>query len=63
MWHLQKYRQVWENDPIFKKWLRPTKDPLKASCFYCHAEISARYSDLIWHSQTKKHLENLKNAN
>ncbi|KAI8117631.1 Zinc finger protein 862 [Lucilia cuprina] len=60
---LQKYRQVWENDPIFKKWLRPTKDPLKASCFYCHSEISARYSDLIRHSETKKHKKSMQPFN
>lgn len=53
--YAQKYRDIWEKDPLFKKWLCPTKDKTKAMCSYCRTEISARYTDLIRHSNTKKH--------
>lgn len=52
--YTQKYRQVWETDPLFKKWIRPSKDSTKAVCIYCHSEIAAKYYDLVRHSETKK---------
>lgn len=56
---MQKYRTAWEKDPIFKKWLRPTKATTKAACLYCRTDILARYNDLVRHSRTKKHIKSM----
>lgn len=39
--YTQKYRDVWEKDHQFKKWLS-----------YCKIEISALYTDLVRNGQT-----------
>lgn len=62
--YVQKYRQAWEADPLFKKWIKPLpKDPTKALCFYCKCELSAKRSDLIRHMQTAKHQKAVKPFN
>lgn len=61
--YTQKYRQVWETDPLFKKWIRPSKDSTKAVCIYCHSEIAAKYYDLVRRSETKKHKKTIDPTN
>lgn len=53
----RQYRKAWETFPVFKKWLRPSKDTTKAFCICCHCELNARHSDLVRHGTTKKHLK------
>ncbi|XP_051173505.1 uncharacterized protein LOC127289558 [Leptopilina boulardi] len=52
----QKYRAVWEKDPILKDWLEPVTDNLKlASCKFCKTTLNAKLSDLQKHANTEKH--------
>lgn len=61
--YTQKYRKVWESDPSFKKWIRPSKQETKAVCIYCHATIRAKRSDLVRHSLSAKHKRAMKPFN
>lgn len=59
----QKYCKTWENDLMFKKWLRPGKDITKATCIYCNTQIAARHADLVRHSKTNKHTKTMEPFN
>ena len=57
----QKYKSMWESEPIFKGWLRPViDDPLKASCFLCKIQMYAKRSVLEKHCETEKHKKNVR---
>ena len=54
----QKYRQVWEKNPSFKRWLKPIKHrPNKALCSVCNRELAAVVTALRKHGDTTYHKE------
>lgn len=54
----QRYRKFWESQCELKVWIRPCLgNDQKASCFYCKCDINARYSDLMRHAATQKHIK------
>ena len=51
----------WLKEPQFEKWLVEVKhDEKKAYCKVCKAELRAHKSDLKKHSETEKHIQNMK---
>lgn len=53
----QKFRSEWLKANDFKDWIREVPgDSSKAYCCICKAGLTAKYSDLISHSKTKKHV-------
>lgn len=57
----QKYRGEWEQDSMFKGWIRPVVGvPNKAYCKACRWETVAKLSNLREHSNTEKHLKSVK---
>ena len=54
----QKFRsEEWLKANEFKDWIREVQgDSSKAYCCVCKANLSAKYSDLMQHSKTKKHI-------
>lgn len=61
-WRKQKFIDKWVNDDKFKGWLaRHPEDPTLARCVSCNQELVAGKSELIKHSQTRKHVKSLQN--
>lgn len=59
--YAQHYRKEWENDPAYKKWLKPVSgNDSKAMCIYCKTEFTAKLYEVKRHSESKKHKEKLK---
>ncbi|GBN20458.1 Homogentisate 1,2-dioxygenase [Araneus ventricosus] len=61
-WRKQKFIDKWTDDEKFKGWLaRHPEDPTLARCISCNQELVAGKSELIKHSQTRKHIKSLQN--
>ncbi|GFY78949.1 homogentisate 1,2-dioxygenase [Trichonephila inaurata madagascariensis] len=61
-WRKQKFIDKWTDDEKFKGWLaRHPEDPTLARCVSCNQELVAGKSELIKHSQTRKHIKSLQN--
>lgn len=61
-WRKQKFIDKWVEDEKFKGWLaRHPEDPTLARCISCNQELVAGKSELIKHSQTRKHIKSLQN--
>lgn len=61
-WRKQKFIDKWVDDEKFKGWLsRHPEDPTLARCISCNQELVAGKSELIKHSQTRKHIKSLQN--
>ncbi|XP_035209607.1 homogentisate 1,2-dioxygenase-like isoform X1 [Stegodyphus dumicola] len=61
-WRKQKFIDKWMEDDKFKGWLaRHPEDPTLARCVSCNQELVAGKSELIKHSQTRKHIKSLQN--
>lgn len=59
-WRKQKFIDKWTDDEKFKGWLaRHPEDPTLARCVSCNQELVAGKSELIKHSQTRKHIKSL----
>lgn len=59
-WRKQKFIDKWVEDEKFKGWLaRHPEDPTLAKCTSCNQELVAGKSELIKHSQTRKHIKSL----
>lgn len=59
--YAQHYRREWEQDPSYKKWLKPVAgNDTKAMCIYCKTEFRAKLYEVKRHSESKKHLDMLK---
>lgn len=54
--YLQKFRDEWLNDKMFKDWLlKLESDSSKGRCRFCKCEVNAKRFDLIQYVKTKKH--------
>ncbi|KAG8185296.1 hypothetical protein JTE90_023904 [Oedothorax gibbosus] len=61
-WRKQKFIDKWVNEEKFKGWLaRHPEDPTLARCISCNQELVAGKSELLKHSQTRKHVKSLQN--
>ena len=58
----QKYRPEWEDESVFKGWLRPVKDNVsKGHCVACNTDLAAKRSVLErHHATTSKHITRVK---
>lgn len=55
----QKYQAVWEKEPTFKNWIRPSEQGnLFFSCDYCKQSYKAGKVEVSRHLKSKKHSEN-----
>ncbi|XP_032686626.1 uncharacterized protein LOC116851396 [Odontomachus brunneus] len=59
----KKFQNAWLNMNIFKDWLASYEDDEKVLCTACNKMLICRKSNLISHSKTKKHVENMKSRN
>ena len=56
----KKFQNSWLKDPLFEKWLEEVRsDGEKAFCKVCRAEIRAHRADLVKHSTSAKHKQNI----
>lgn len=59
-WRKQKFIDKWVEDEKFRGWLaRHPEDPTLARCISCNQELVAGKSELIKHSQTRKHVKSI----
>lgn len=54
--YTQKFRKEWLNHPKLKDWIKESASSNKAYCQYCKCDIVSKLSDLVAHSETKKHM-------
>jgi len=61
-WRKQKFIDKWIDEPKFRGWLaRHPEDPTLARCVACNQELVAGKSELVKHSQTRKHNKAVQN--
>lgn len=53
------FQHVWLGMDIFKEWLTSHEDNRKAVCTICNKVLSCGKTDLIRHSKTKVHIDNI----
>lgn len=53
------FQRVWFDDQVFKNWLTSHEDNTKAVCSVCNTVLSCGRTDLLRHSKTKKHIDNI----
>ncbi|EFN82141.1 uncharacterized protein LOC112588413 [Harpegnathos saltator] len=57
------FQKAWLDMNIFKYWLKPHIDTEKAFCSVCRTVLACGKQNLIAHSQTEKHVWNMKTHN
>ena len=59
----RRIQHSWHDDKIFKRWLAPSPVENKPFCIACNKTIRCHKTDLIAHSQTVRHLNNMSSLN
>lgn len=57
------FQNSWLDEEIFKGWLAPHSELNKALCTACNVSIACRKTNLLKHSQTVKHIDEMKGRN
>jgi len=56
---IRQFKESWLEEDNFKGWLAPHPTENKAICNLCNKTIRCSKTDLMKHSQTVKHIDNV----
>ncbi|XP_071581188.1 zinc finger BED domain-containing protein 5-like [Temnothorax nylanderi] len=59
----REFQNAWLDEDIFKGWLAPHPAENKAFCIACNKTIRCCRTNLVEHSQTVRHIDNIKSCN
>ncbi|KAH6930500.1 hypothetical protein HPB50_014190 [Hyalomma asiaticum] len=60
--YVRNYKKEWEKEPDFKDWLSPSASGDMACCRACKVELRPHVQDLMLHSTSVKHANNMKRS-
>jgi len=60
---IRQFKESWLEEDNFKGWLAPHPTENKAICNLCNKTIRCSKTDLMKHSQTVKHIDNVASQN